>query len=116
MNNLNFETNNKLLVKLGIENNANLLTYNKYFKEYMTTNNLDNMNNYIREQLHQYIEKNYSMINNTNADVNYYIERINLFIKKKFRDIISEINISNIISMCDYLKKDTLRTLERNLI
>lgn len=108
MNNLNFETNNKLLVKLGIENNANLLTYNKYFKEYMTTNNLDNMNNYIREQLHQYIEKNYSMINNTNADVNYYIERINLFIKKKFRDIISEINISNIISMCDYLKKDTL--------
>ena len=49
------------------------------------------------------------------ADINYYIERINLFVEKKFKDIVGEINLTHIISMCDYFNKKNQLTDTSNI-
>jgi hypothetical protein len=103
---LNFEANNDILSRLGINDNTNLLIYNKCYNEYI--NNPEQINNFIRDNLISYINKNYSLINLIDVDINYYIDHINLFVGKKFKNVISEINIEHIISLCDYFKKKNL--------
>jgi hypothetical protein len=97
---LNFNNNFVLLDNLGIEINSSILVYNNYYRTLVS--NPDNIKELISEQINKYISNKYKLINLKNADINYYIENINLFAKKKFREIISELNIEHIISMLDY--------------
>lgn len=97
---LNFNSNTEFLNNLGIQIDNNIITYNKYYKQYITNPNI--IKNFIQEQLTDYIYKKYSQINIIGADINYYIEHINLFVKNKFRDVIIELNIDHIISLFDY--------------
>jgi hypothetical protein len=103
---LNLEPNLDIFKKLNLESmiDLNIKTYNKCYKEYFK--NPENIKNHIKEEIDSYIEKNYTLINIIDADINYYIEKINNFMKKKFRDIVSEINIEHIISFCDYKLKN----------
>jgi len=103
---LNFQTNNDVLTRLGIDqiSQSNISKYNECFLNYM--NDSSQVNNFISNQIKNYINKNYSLINVIDADINYYIERINIFVGKKFKNIITEINIEHIISLCDYFKKN----------
>ena len=102
---LDFQANNIILTRLGIDTQAqsNITKYNECFSNYM--DNTHKINNYIRDQINNYIEKNYSLINVIDTDINYYIEKINLFVGKKFKNVIDELNITHIISLCDYFKK-----------
>lgn len=106
---LNFN-NIEILNKLGIEVNSGILLYNKYYKTLIS--NPDGVKEYIREELKKYINKHYCLINVSRADINYYIKHINIFLKKKFREIICEINIDNIISMLDYCSNTNKNYLE----
>ena len=103
---LNLQYKNDILVKLNanISTYSNLISYNEYFIKYIIDQNL--INEYINLQLNEYVDKNYSLINVMNVDINCYIEKINLFVEKKFKDIIKKINLSHIISICDYFAKN----------
>lgn len=105
-NYLNLQSNNNILERLGVNVSiySNLSSYNECFINYLSEPN--KTNNYIKSGINNYIDRNYSLINVYDADINYYIERINLFVEKKFSNIIDEINLKPIISMCDYLKKN----------
>lgn len=105
-NYFNFQTNNIIFRKLDIDIpiEQNLSMYNKCFLNLMT--NSEDTKKYIQSEINNYIDKNYLIINESNGDINYYIEKINLFLEKKFSSIIDEINISHIISLCDYVDKD----------
>jgi hypothetical protein len=102
---LNFQTNNDILTRLGIDtiSQVNINKYNECFLNYI--NESSQVNNFILNQIKNYINKNYSLINVIDADINYYIGRINIFIGKKFKNIICEMDIEHIISLCDYFKK-----------
>ena len=104
---LNLQINNNLLSRLGVDQSSqlNLTSYNECFMNYL--NNKDNVNNFIQSHIKNYIDKNYSTFNVIDADINYYIEKINLLVEKKFKNIINEIGINNIISMCDYFNKSS---------
>ena len=104
---LNFQVNNNLLSRLGIDQSSqlNITSYNECFMNYL--NNKDNVNNFIQSHIKNYIDKNYSTINVIDADINYYIEKINLLVEKKFKNIINEIGINHIITMCDYFNKSS---------
>jgi hypothetical protein len=104
---LNLQTNNTLLSRLGIDQSSqlNLTNYNECFINHL--NNKENVNNFIQSHIKNYIDKNYSSINIIDADINYYIEKINLLVEKKFKNIINEICIKHIISMCDYFNKSS---------
>jgi hypothetical protein len=101
---LNLNPNNDILRNLGIEISSNIIEYNKFYKE--TNANSKSINDFIGMQIETYIQKKYTLINVIDADINYYIEHINLFVKNKFRDIICEIGVDHLISMCDYLNLD----------
>lgn len=105
---LNLQPNDILLKRLLDENTqltrlTNIIKYNECFISYL--NNQSNVQEYISEQIKNYIDKNYSSINVIDADINYYIERINFFVEKKFKLVIEEINIKHFISLCDYFSK-----------
>lgn len=97
---LNLDINVNSLNNLGIVINPNIIEYNRYYKE--ANNNPSIINDFIKKQIETYIEKKYTIINVIDVDINYYIEHINLFVKTKFKDIIQEIGIEHLISMCDY--------------
>jgi len=94
---INLEINTEIYKKLGCEINSGINIYKKYYDDQSNTNN------YIREQLIIYLNKNYELINILDADINYYIENINLFVEKKFKDIILELDIDHLISKEDYI-------------
>ena len=102
---LNFQQGGDILSRLGIDDSlrSNLASYNECFLNY--SSNPNKTNEFIKTQITNYVNRNYSLINIMNADINYYIERINLFVDKKFKDIIGELNLVHIISMCDYFNK-----------
>jgi len=104
---LNLQVNNNLLSRLGVEQSRqlNLTSYNECFKNYF--DNKDYVDNFINSHIKNYIDKNYSTLNVIDADINYYIEKINLLMEKKFKNIINEIGIKHIISMCDYFNKSS---------
>lgn len=96
---INFQLNETLLSKLGINTQP---SYNKCYINYI--NNPEQTNELIINEIKSYIDKNYLLIKTDDVDINYYIEKINLFAKKKFKDVTKEMNIDNIISLCDYYK------------
>lgn len=102
---LNFQQGGDILSRLGIDVSlqSNLTSYNECFLNY--SSNPNKTNEFIKTQITNYVDRNYSLINIMDADINYYIERINLFVDKKFKDIIGELNLVHIISMCDYFNK-----------
>ena len=104
---LNLQSNNTLSSRLGLNQTfqLNLTNYNECFINYF--NNKDYVNNFLQSSIKNYIDKNYSSINIIDADINYYIEKINLLVQKKFQNIINEIGIDDIISMCDYFNKSS---------
>lgn len=107
---LNFESNDNILLRLGVKLSleTDFTKYNECFINFANnSDNPDKTNNFIREQIQNYVNKNYSQINILDADINYYIERINIFVSKKFKDIIKEINISHLISLCDYFRQSS---------
>lgn len=108
-------TGNDILARLGVDISlqSNLASYNECFINY--SSNPNKTNEFIKSQITNYVDRNYSLINVINADVNYYIERINLFVEKKFKDIIEEINLVHIISMCDYFNKKNKSTESSNI-
>lgn len=83
-----------------------LNSYDEHFSNYSSNPNLTD--EFIKLQITNYVEKNYSLINVSDVDVNYYIERINLFVEKKFKNIIEEMNLTHIIGMCDYFSKKNI--------
>lgn len=100
---LNFDININILDKLGINLHPNIIVYNKFFcKEYYS--NPSDIKPFIKDHIESWINKKYNLINIIDADINYYIEHINILIKYKFNDVITEINIDHLISMCDYMK------------
>lgn len=107
---LNFQQGGDILSRLGIDVSlqSNLTSYNECFLNYLS--NPNKTNEYIKSQITNYVDRNYSLINIMDADINYYIERINLFVDKKFKDIIGELNLVHIISMCDYFNKKNKST------
>lgn len=110
---LNLQVNNTLLSRLGIDQSSqlSLTNYNECFMNYL--NNKENVNNFIQSHIKNYIDKNYSTINVIDADINYYIEKINLLVEKKFKNIINEIGIDHIITMCDYFNKSSNTTINQ---
>lgn len=101
---LNLQSNNDILERLGCDSSlkSNIFSYNECFINYSLDPN--KTHEFIKSQIVNYVDKNYSLIDIMDVDINYCIERINLFVEKKFKDIISEINIAHIITMCDYKK------------
>lgn len=112
---LNLESGNDILTRLGVDISlqSNLTSYNKCFLNYLSCPT--DTNEYIKLQISNYVDKQYSLINVMDADINYYIERINLFVEKKFKDIVGEINLTHIISMCDYFNKKNQLTDTSNI-
>lgn len=108
-------TGNDILSRLGVDITlqSKLASYNECFLNY--SSNPSKTNEFIESQISNYINRQYSLINVIDADINYYIERINLFVEKKFKDIIEEINLVHIISMCDYFNKKNKSTEGSNI-
>ena len=108
-------TGNDILSRLGVDITlqSKLDSYNECFLNYSSSPN--KTNEFIESQISNYINRQYSLINVIDADINYYIERINLFVEKKFKDIIGEINLVHIISMCDYFNKKNKSTEDTNI-
>lgn len=108
-------TGNDILSRLGVDITlqSKLDSYNECFLNYSSSPN--KTNEFIESQISNYINRQYSLINVIDADINYYIERINLFVEKKFKDIIEEINLVHIISMCDYFNKKNKSTEDTNI-
>lgn len=108
-------TGNDILSRLGVDITlqSKLASYNECFLNY--SSNPNKTNEFIESQISNYINRQYSLINVIDADINYYIERINLFVEKKFKDIIREINLVHIISMCDYFNKKNKSTEDTNI-
>lgn len=100
---LNFQANNKILERLQVDN-TDMIIYNKCYENYIQ--DPSKIDQYIKEQIELYISNSYRLINSEDSDINYYIEHINLFLSKKFKNIIQEINIQHIISLCDYFKNN----------
>ena len=96
---------NDILTRLGVDVTfqSKLAYYNECFLNY--SSNPNKTNEYIESQISNYVNKQFSLINVIDVDINYYIERINLFVEKKFKEIIGEIDLIHIISMCDYFSK-----------
>lgn len=113
---LNLQSNNNVLTRLGIETSSleNIKNYNECFLNYVCEST--QIYDYILNQITNYINKNYSSINVNEADINYYIKRINIFTSKKFKNIIREINIEHIISLCDYFKNKLENSIEQTTI
>ena len=114
---LNLNSNELILRKLEVDDKlySSLINYDICFKNYL--NNPESLNDYIQKQMKTYIDKNYSLINVIDADINYYIEQINLFANKKLKNIVREINIEHIVSLCDYFKNTKCdMSLENNYI
>lgn len=112
---LNLQQRNDILSRLGVDISlqSNLNSYDECFLNY--SSNPNKTNEFIKSQLLNYVNKQYSLVNVIDADINYYIERINLFVEKKFKDIIGEINLTHIISMCDYFNKKN-KSIEGSII
>lgn len=115
---LNFKSQNEILAKFNIDNlnnfNINAINmYNDCFLNYSL--NPNKTNDYIKNQIKSYVEKNYSLINVIGADINYYIEKINLLVERKFKNIVDEVNLSPIISMCDYYEKKNISSNENKI-
>lgn len=102
---LNFNSNDIIFEKLGINPSDynGFITYTQQFLNNQTKS--EQTTEYINSQLTNYVDKNFSLFDALDVDINYYLEKINIFIEKKFKDIIDEINLSQIISMCDYFEK-----------
>ena len=115
---LNFQPNNDILTRLGIDSisQLNIIKYNECFLNYI--NDSSQVNNIIYENIKNYIYNNYLQLNSIEADINYYVEKINVLVVKKFKNIISDIGIDHIISLCDYFKKkisnSTIETQVKN--
>ena len=77
-----------------------IISYQRYYVEYYK--NPDNVNDYIINKIHNFIDEKYNKINIDNADINYYIQHINIESKIKFKDVIKQIDIDHLISMMDY--------------
>ena len=104
---LNFDININILNKLEINLHPNIIAYNDFFcKEYYS--NPSDIKPFIKEHIESWINKKHTLINVIDADINYYIEHINILIKYKFNEVITEINIDHLISMCDYMKIDVI--------
>jgi hypothetical protein len=100
---LNLQTNDSVLARLGIDmTQSSLSVYNKCFLNYTTEPK--QTSEYVLSQIKNYVEITYSQIDKKDLDINYYIEQINFLMGKKFKNIIDEINITHIISLCDYFK------------
>ncbi len=84
----------------GVNLLESIISYQRYYVEYYK--NPDNVNNYIINQIHNFIDEKYNKINIENADINYYIQHINIESKIKFKDVIKQIDIDHLISMMDY--------------
>ena len=114
---LNLQETN-ILTRLGVEQSlqSNLTSYNECFLNYLS--NPNKTNEFIKLQISNYISKQYSLINIADTDINYCIEKINLFVEKKFKDIIGEINLTHIISLCDYFNKQnkSINNIQNNLM
>jgi hypothetical protein len=112
---LNFQSGSDILTRIGVNTSlqSNLDSYNECFLNY--SSNPNKINEFIKSQIINYVDKNYSLINIVDADINYYIERINLFLENKFKDIIEEINVIHIISMCDYFSNKNKSTDNSNI-
>lgn len=107
---LNFQNNNDLLIRLGVEPKTSY--YNECFMNYFQ--NPEKVNNHIMNELKNHVDNNYLKINTINMDINYCIEQINAFIEQKYENIIKEINIDHIIRLCDYYEKKTSNNLLLN--
>lgn len=101
---LNYKLNNDILSRLGVDNSFIncIITYNDNYLNYPLNSN--KINEYIKDQLNDYVNKNYSQINVSDADINYYLEKINLLVEKKYKNIIDDLNLTHIISLYDYHK------------
>jgi hypothetical protein len=113
---LNFQSNNDILTRLGIDgiSQSNIIKYNECFLNYI--NDSSQVNNIIYENIKNYIYNNYLQINSIEADINYYVEKINVMITKKFKNIICDMGIDHIISLCDYFKKKISYSTTENQI